>query len=159
MAGNAALPVHSFLITLEHFHTQGDVFGVLDHALAPGSGISIHEVNKLSDRLYRISIHVAPRDKYDAQRLATDLLEKALTETAMEAGPVIPQGTPELGIPRDFLAGVLEDLQGLFRKTTETVGGGVKDILGGTGIGTIAIVIGVVLVLVFVARGSRAAAA
>lgn len=159
MAGNEALPVHSFLIRLEHFHTQGDVFDVLDHGLAPGSGVTVHEVNKLSDHDYRISLHVAPRDKYAAQELATSMIEKALTESAMMAGPIIVAGAPELNIPRDFLTGVWHDLGDVFRGATSTVGGGVKDILGGTGLGTVAIAIGVILVLVLVVTRTRSAPA
>lgn len=159
MAGNEALPVHSFLIRLEHYHTQGDLFTIIDHSLAPGSGVTLHSVDKLGEHEYRISIHVAPRAKYDGQRLVEDLLEKALTDTVTPGGPVLEAGAPEYDVPRDFLGGVLDDVRGFFRGTTETVGGGVRDILGGTGLGTIAIVVGVVLVLVLVVSRSRAAAA
>jgi hypothetical protein len=160
VAGNEALPVHSFLIRLEHFHTASDLFNILDQGLVPGSGVTVHEVNKLSDYEYRVSIHVAPRDKYAGQELATSLIEKALTDTAMAAGPVIPVGSPALDVPRDFFAGVLSDLQGIFRGVTSTAGGGIKDILGGPGLGTVAIVIGAVVVLLFiVSRGARSAPA
>lgn len=163
MAGNEALPVHSFLIRLDHFHTQGDVFNILDHGLAPGSGVTVHEVNKLSDHEYRISLHVAPRDKYAAQELATSLIEKALTETAMMGGPTPDQfvqpGLDYYGtILREFFKGVAVDVEAGFRRATSALGGGAKDVLG-IGIGPILIAVGVVIVLVFVVARTRSAAA
>jgi|SRR6185503_2963049 len=160
MAGNEALPVHSFLIRLEHYHTQGDLFNILDHALAPGSGVSIHSVDKLGEHEYRISIHVAPRDRYAAQELVTSLLEKSLTDTATPGGPTPDQfvapGDYWPTVARDFAKGVADDLEAGFRRITAALGGGAKDVLG-LGIGPILIAIAVVLVLIFAVRRSAPA--
>jgi hypothetical protein len=138
-----SFPVDSFLITLEAFHTQQEVYDILQASLAIGSGVSVHEVNKLDDHVYRISIHVQPSRRYAGEQLVKDLLARALVEQPRDV--IIDTSGQDAGagaVTANTLAGIGKDLLTTLTSAGKAVGDAAGGVLGGWSVGTIVIVLG-----------------
>jgi len=147
VAGNDALPVDSFLVSFEQFHTQQEIFDLLAGAFAPGSGVSLHQVDKLTDRTYRISIHVAPKDRLAGEQLTKNILSKALVDVPKD---VVIDAAP-VNVATETVKGTVSDLGSILTTAASNVGQAAGKLAGGalgTSLGSVVIVLGIAALVI-----------